>query len=107
MLDGGDNTVLNSGNSSISWRRKEQESSGRELFVDKLRYFINNRATMSADEICSIQDQLIADADVLQSRAEKSDMVFRMVDSFNRNTIHATVTWNLNNNSLSKRIELK
>jgi singapore isolate B (sub-type 7) whole genome shotgun sequence assembly, scaffold_0 len=104
MLDGGDSTLLTSRDSSISGRWKEQESSGRELFVDKLRYFINNRATMSTEEIHSIQRQLIVDADVLQSRAEKSDMVFRMVDSFNRNTIHATVTWNLKNNSLCKRL---
>lgn len=104
ILDGGDSPVLTSGESSATERRKEMEHSGRELFVDKLRFFINNRMNMSAEEICSLQNQLIVDADLLQSRAEKSDMVFRMVDTFNRNTIHVTVTWSLKNNSLCGRI---
>ncbi len=30
-------------------------------------------------------------------KAAKSDLVFRMVDSFNRNTVQATVTWKLTN----------
>lgn len=36
----------------------------------------------------------------MQSKAEKSDVVLRMVDTFNRNTVHVTVTWQLMNNSL-------
>ena len=33
----------------------------------------------------------------LQMKAAKSDLVFRMVDSFNRNTVQVTVTWKLLN----------
>ena len=50
-----------------------------------------------------MQNELIRDADHLQIKAEKSDVVFRMVDTFNRNTIHVTVTWQLKNNSLGRR----
>lgn len=68
--------------------------------MENLRYYIQNRANMSSSELSLLQSQLLADANQLQSRAEKSDIVFRMVDSFNRNALHVTVTWNLRNSSL-------
>ena len=33
----------------------------------------------------------------LQMKAAKSDLVFKMVDSFNKNTVHVTVTWKILN----------
>lgn len=38
----------------------------------------------------------------LQMKAAKSDLVFRMVDSFNRNTVQVTVTWKLLNMAKSE-----
>lgn len=38
------------------------------------------------------------DAMHLQSKAEKSDLLFKMVEDFNKNTIHVTITWQLVNN---------
>lgn len=73
---------------------------GENPFVEKLRYYIKNRANMSSSEAGLLQSQLLADANQLQLRAEKSDIVFRMVDSFNRNALHVTVTWNLRNASI-------
>lgn len=78
----------------------EAHSHGGNQFVENLRYYIQNRANMSSSELSLLQSQLLADANQLQSRAEKSDIVFRMVDSFNRNALHVTVTWNLRNSSL-------
>lgn len=33
----------------------------------------------------------------LQMKAAKSDLVFKMVDSFNKNSVHVTVTWKILN----------
>lgn len=38
----------------------------------------------------------------LQMKAAKSDLVLRMVDSFNRNTVQATITWHLNHKTNGK-----
>lgn len=43
------------------------------------------------------ETQLLESAMKLQMKAAKSDLVFRMVDSFNRNTVQVTVTWKLLN----------
>ena len=71
-----------------------------QSFVDRLRYFIQHHKQMSGSDLASFQSNLMQDADHLQLRAEKSDILFRMVDTFNRNTIHVTTSWLLKNNSL-------
>ena len=43
------------------------------------------------------ESQLLEAATKLQMKAAKSDLVFRMIDSFNRNTVQVTVTWTLKN----------
>ena len=48
------------------------------------------------------ETQLLEAAMKLQMKAAKSDLVFRMVDSFNRNTVQATVTWMLVNHGRGK-----
>ena len=70
-----------------------------QSFVDRLRYFIQHHQQMTGSDLASFQSDLLQDADHLQCRAEKSDMLFRMVDTFNRNTIHVTTSWLLKNNS--------
>lgn len=80
---------------------------GENQFVEKLRYYIKNRTNMSSSELGHLQSQLLADANQLQLRAEKSDIVFRMVDSFNRNALHVTVTWNLRNSSFGGNLRYR
>ena len=43
------------------------------------------------------ENQLLEAAMKLQMKAAKSDLVFKMVDSFNKNTVHVTVTWKILN----------
>ena len=50
------------------------------------------------------ETQLLEAAMKLQMKAAKSDLVFRMVDSFNRNTVQATVTWMLLNHGRGTKV---
>lgn len=43
------------------------------------------------------ENQLLSDANKLQLKAAKTDVLFRMLDSFNRDSIQVTVTWTLVN----------
>ena len=56
-----------------------------------------NESMLQAKFLHLHENQLIAAAKRLQMKAAKSDLVFRMVESFNRNTVQATVTWHLHN----------
>ena len=81
-----------------------------DKFIDALRDYINRRQDLSSvnrHQMISCpfilwilndhEKQLLESARKLQMKAAKSDLVFRMVDSFNRNTVQATVTWKLTN----------
>ena len=39
----------------------------------------------------------MSEASTLQLKATKTDVLFRMLDSFNQDSVHVTVTWNLTN----------
>ena len=67
-------------------------------FVNRLRSFFSHRSEYSEDVLMTIQTELMKDAMHLQSKAEKSDLLFKMVEDFNNNTIHVTITWQLVNN---------
>ena len=55
---------------------------------------------MSNEWILNLHEtQLIKAAKKLQMKAAKSDIVFKMVDSFNQNSVHVTVTWKILNTS--------
>ncbi|CBK19881.2 uncharacterized protein [Blastocystis hominis] len=77
--------------------RRARENRG---FVDRLRSFFAGRSEFSRELLESQQSELLRDALQLQSKAEKSDLLLKMVDNFNQNTIHATVTWQLVSNTL-------
>lgn len=109
MLDGGDevndmslSSHLLGAQSCMPLERKSRKGENQQ-FVDKLRAYFAHRSEYNSAYRTTMQNELIRDADHLQSKAEKSDVVFRMVDTFNRNTIHVTVTWQLKNNSLGRR----
>lgn len=40
---------------------------------------------------------MLSEASTLQLKATKTDVLFRMLDSFNQDSVHVTVTWNLTN----------
>ena len=52
------------------------------------------------------ESKLLDAAMKLQMKAAKSDLVFRMVDSFNRNTVQVTVTWTLINHNRGQNEQL-
>lgn len=69
-------------------QRPDMNSVTRHTIISSPRFF---------GALHSHENQLIAAAKRLQMKAAKSDLVFRMVESFNRNTVQATVTWHLHN----------
>lgn len=43
-------------------------------------------------------------AEQMQLKAGKCDMLFKMLDSFNQNALHVTVTWHLMHNEQSRGV---
>ena len=50
-----------------------------------------------------LNEALAEKAEQMQLRAGKCDMLFKMLDSFNQNALHVTVTWHLMHNEQSGR----
>ena len=51
----------------------------------------------------SLEGRILAEAAKLQLKAAKTDVLFKMLDSFNKNSIQVTVTWHLLDNSLERK----
>ena len=66
-----------------------------------LRDYLNQRQNMDTLTRHNRESQLLNAAMKLQMKAAKSDLMFRMVDSFNQNTVHVTVAWRILNKSQS------
>ena len=49
------------------------------------------------------ESRLLAEAAKLQLKAAKTEVLFKMLDSFNKNSIQVTVTWELLDNTLGGR----
>ena len=54
-------------------------------------------------DLARIDTALAEKAEQMQLRAGKCDMLFKMLDSFNQNALHVTVTWHLMHNEQSGR----
>ncbi|KAK8820543.1 hypothetical protein WA577_006603 [Blastocystis sp. JDR] len=108
ILDNGDmlNSVPSFFNASVDNSSSDYHISANDKFIDALRDYINRRQDLSSVNRHQMEKQLLESARKLQMKAAKSDLVFRMVDSFNRNTVQATVTWKLTNVFKEKKASL-
>lgn len=75
------------------------ETPRKQNFSDVLRDYMNNCQSMDTLTRHNKEAQLIKAALKLQMKAAKSDLMFRMVNSFNENSVHVTVTWKILNHN--------
>ena len=64
-----------------------------------LRDYFYRRQDMTSITRHTKEGQLMNAAMKLQMKAAKSDLILRMVDSFNANSVHVTVDWRISSNS--------
>ena len=68
-------------------------------FLDSLRLYFENYGDPTDFVRVSMEKQLLDRAAQIQVKAGKCDVLFKMLDSFNQNSIHVTVTWKLIHNT--------
>lgn len=76
---------------------------GLRKFSDNLKLYFDGWQDMTEYDRNSLETRLLAEAAKLQLKAAKTDVLFKMLDSFNKNSIQVTVTWQLLDNSLGRR----
>lgn len=75
---------------------------GLRKFSDNLKLYFDGWQDMTEYDRNSLETRLLAEAAKLQLKAAKTDVLFKMLDSFNKNSIQVTVTWQLLDNSLGR-----
>ena len=80
---------------------------GFRKFSDNLKVYFDGWQDMNDYDRNSLEGRILAEAAKLQLKAAKTDVLFKMLDSFNKNSIQVTVTWNLLDNSLERKNDHK
>ena len=94
LLDNWDQNYYNTPN---------QNYEGLKKFSDNLKVYFDGWQDMNEYDRNSLESRLLAEAAKLQLKAAKTDVLFKMLDSFNKNSIQVTVTWQLLDNTLERK----
>lgn len=101
LLDNWDQNYYNAPNQSeFASNRFSVDYEGFRKFSDNLKLYFDGWQDMTEYDRNSLETRLLAEAAKLQLKAAKTDVLFKMLDSFNKNSIQVTVTWQLLDNSL-------
>lgn len=74
-------------------------TSPKQSLAETLRMYFETYGDPTDFTRCSLEKQILERASVAQVKAGKCDLLFRMLDTFNQNSIHVTVTWYLMHNN--------
>ena len=76
---------------------------GMRKFSDNLKMYFDGWQDMNTYDRETLEGRIITEAAKLQLKAAKTDVLFKMLDSFNKNSIQVTVTWHLLDNALERK----